>query len=427
MVKLNLKKEMDFWIGGLLILAIYPFVRFAAILLRRNHQLNQPRHIVFIKMLGGGSLSMLFPCILGLRQKYPHLKISLICNRSILHFAKSYQLFDEVKSVQDQSLLKLVWSGLQLLLWLARSADVTIDLEIHSRLTTVFTTMALVKNRIGLINHNSIWRKRLYTHSLYVNSVKNLSEVYDSILGLFGIESVSVLESRKYFSNSVSQKSIPADFLPFIKNNKVISLGIGCSDLALERQLPDSLWLQLMQNLLDQNKDLVFLFLGGKDDEAIASRLKPLIENHQDRVLSLCGKVDVATSVRCIQSSALFIGIDSALIHLARLVGTPSVSFWGPTSPESLLRPLPLTEFIFNQNVHCSPCVHFTETPPCLGQNFCMDHKKNILLAVEKIQNYLNNGATNPVGLATEKITKVWAYYPDQLAPQSLQMKVRYV
>ncbi len=424
MVKLNLKKEIDFWVGGTLILATYPFVRLAAVLLRRNHHLDKPKHIVFIKMLGGGSLSMLFPTVLGLREKYPGIKISLICNRSILHFAKSYELFDNIQTVQDQSLFQMITSGLKLLFWLASTADVTIDLEIHSRLTTVFTTLALVKNRIGLINHNSLWRKRLYTHALYVNSVKNLSEVYDSILGLFGISDVTLPNSQKYISELVAKKSIPSSFLPAIENKKIITLGIGCSDLAIERQLPDKLWLQLMQSLLERNPNLVFLFLGGKDDQIIADRLKPQIGMHQNRVLSLCGQIDLATSLRCIQRSDFFIGIDSALIHLSRLLGVSSASFWGPTSPESLLRPLPINEIIISQNVHCSPCVHFTETPPCLGQNFCMDHSKSMQTTIEKINEIL--AKKNQPKELSSRTTKVWAYYPDEVAPRSLVMKVRY-
>ena len=67
-----------------------------------------------------------------------------------------------------------------------------------------------------------------------------------------------------------------------------------------------------------------------------------------------------------------FWGIDSALLHYARLFGARCVSFWGPTSPTSLLKPMPIVEEVHYGAIACSPCVHVAESPPCEGRNLCM-------------------------------------------------------
>jgi ADP-heptose:LPS heptosyltransferase len=65
--------------------------------------------------------------------------------------------------------------------------------------------------------------------------------------------------------------------------------------------------------------------------------------------------------------------IDSALLHFARLLGIPTISFWGPTDPASRLR---VSEFnrdeIHYHKLPCSPCVHVAQEPPCRGDNLCM-------------------------------------------------------
>jgi ADP-heptose:LPS heptosyltransferase len=65
--------------------------------------------------------------------------------------------------------------------------------------------------------------------------------------------------------------------------------------------------------------------------------------------------------------------VDSALLHFARLMGTPTTSYWGPSDPRTLLRPNASgADEIHYQKITCSPCVHLTRTAPCNGNNLCM-------------------------------------------------------
>ena len=68
-----------------------------------------------------------------------------------------------------------------------------------------------------------------------------------------------------------------------------------------------------------------------------------------------------------------FWGIDSALLHYARFLRTPCLSFWGPTHPETRLKPIDgLAERVVYRKVPCSPCIHLAEEPPCGGNNVCI-------------------------------------------------------
>ena len=87
-----------------------------------------------------------------------------------------------------------------------------------------------------------------------------------------------------------------------------------------------------------------------------------------------CGAHALSGTIRRIGQSQRFLGIDSGLLHLARLLGKNTVSFWGPTDPGTRLMPRNRGEdLIFYNKVSCSPCVHFADMPPCQGKNLCID------------------------------------------------------
>ncbi len=68
---------------------------------------------------------------------------------------------------------------------------------------------------------------------------------------------------------------------------------------------------------------------GGPGEEAQA---RPVLEAVPPmRRLDLVGKEDLLTAYACLKRSALYVGNDSALMHLAATAGTPTVGLFGPS------------------------------------------------------------------------------------------------
>ena len=65
------------------------------------------------------------------------------------------------------------------------------------------------------------------------------------------------------------------------------------------------------------------------------------------------------------------ITVDSAPLHIAQKLGIPTLSIWGPTTPQSRIIIDDSNQVIFHQ-VSCSPCVHLSGELPCKGNNFCI-------------------------------------------------------
>lgn len=70
---------------------------------------------------------------------------------------------------------------------------------------------------------------------------------------------------------------------------------------------------------------------GGEDEREAAA---PVIDAIPlDRRIDLVGKIDLPTAGACLARSALFIGNDSGLMHMAAAAGIPTLGLFGPSRP----------------------------------------------------------------------------------------------
>ncbi|MCB0394186.1 MAG: hypothetical protein KDD25_06485, partial [Bdellovibrionales bacterium] len=116
--------------------------------------------------------------------------------------------------------------------------------------------------------------------------------------------------------------------------------------------------------------------LGGPNDIEIGNQISKSLSDHPNfKFENLCGQLKMKESILAIANSSHYIGIDSGLLHFARLLGIPTTSYWGPTNPSTLLRPfLDIKETVYYKKIPCSPCTHITEFPPCNGNNLCIQN-----------------------------------------------------
>lgn len=365
---INTLKYLDFYIGGLLIPILKPLVILFSFLLRRDHSLRPKKNITIIKLLGGGSLVIAFPAMLGLRKKYPDLHINLVTTKKVVPFARSLNIFDNILEIDTYSVFRFLTSTIKTYMQ-SIGSDTIVDLEVYSRLSTVFSLLTCSRNRIGFYLQQVFWRKRLHTHLIYYNPFFGSYEFYDKIFQLFGVSPSSADESKEHLLKHLPDTEKPEKYR--------ISIGHACSDLALERMLNIEQWAKVFLSRLDTNSDAEIAFLGAKQDSEMASRIIERLTPYfsKNNFVNLCGKTSLDESLSVLSSSHEFWGIDSSLIHYARLFKIKSVSFWGPTDPKTLLRDIPgLQEERIYCQVPCSPCTHVTEFPPCMGDNICIQN-----------------------------------------------------
>lgn len=358
--------------GSCLLVILRPVVFFVGKILKRDHSLELKQSVTFVKLLGGGTLAISFPALLGLRKKYPHLKINLVTTKGITPFARSLNVFDNYLEIDHSSVFRLLLTSVTTIIR-TFGTDTIIDLEVHSKLTTVFSVLTSARNRIGFYVHDAYWRRRIYTHMIFFNSFSGTYEFYDKIVQLFSAVPSSTDECREQLLEFLSYAEKPED-----RSRKYrICIGHACSDLSRERMLSVQNWERVFKSRLDASFKGEVVFLGAGADWDLASQiidtLSPGFQNID--FINCCGKKSLNESLLLLSTSNEFWGIDSSLNHYARLFKIKCVSFWGPTDPKSYLRPIPdLQEEIVYCKIPCSPCIHITETPPCMGDNVCIQN-----------------------------------------------------
>jgi ADP-heptose:LPS heptosyltransferase len=363
---LRAQKLIDNYVGGAAIAVLRPATMLLGNLLRRNHELTVGDEVVWVKMLGGGSLVLAMPMLLGFRRAHPKVRMVLVTTPAVKPFAELLGVFDEYRVIDARSGFALLWTSL-VTLFRSFRADCIVDLEVHSRLTTVFTTLTMARNRVAFWLDHIFWRRGLASHLVFFNRSSGSFYFYDRIGDLFGVKSASRAECERALAEASCGVAAA-------KGPGQVSVGFACSDLAHERMLSPEQWVRAFgDNLRPEHR--TFVFLGAPGDrargDAIIDALRAAYPTLAFR--NACGDLSIKQSVAMLFESTEFWGIDSSLLHLARTAGLRCVSYWGPTDPATLTRERwDVDERQYYRKIACSPCVHTSESPPCRGDNRCI-------------------------------------------------------
>jgi heptosyltransferase II len=133
--------------------------------------------------------------------------------------------------------------------------------------------------------------------------------------------------------------------------------------------------------------------VGGPEDAGLAGEITAAVARAGGRAASACGRLTVRQSADAIRRSSVLVTNDSAPLHLAQAVHTPTVAIFGPTVPGFGFGPRgPRDRVIELTGLVCRPCsAHGPRTCP-LGHHRCMRalDVDRVLAAVE------DSGALKP-------------------------------
>lgn len=366
---MNLKNKqfLDSYIGIPLAYIHILVARFLGKLLHRNHSISEPpKEICIIKLLGYGSVLMASDSILSIRKKYPDSRLSIICSLTIKEGILSLKLFDIIYVVDDRNLLSICISALRIVFQLAVKKKVwTIDLEVYSKLTSVLALWTFAVNRFGFYFNQVSFRDKLNTHNIYFNNLINVTENYHQMALTTGV--------TKFFNYHLP------GYPP--RNNQVqydhIAINNTCSEFSPERKLAETQLHNLCDRVLGKTGFTIALLGAPSDKEANLRFIKKFFDSNT-RIINIAGEMDLTDYYTFLYNNcSMMITIDSAPLHLARKLNIPTISVWGPTTPQSRMDNSPNDIFIY-QPVVCSPCAHFINKLPCGGDNFCI---KNISIS----------------------------------------------
>ncbi|MGH7569526.1 MAG: lipopolysaccharide heptosyltransferase II [Gemmatimonadales bacterium] len=127
--------------------------------------------------------------------------------------------------------------------------------------------------------------------------------------------------------------------------------------------------------------------VGGPEDVELGEVIVAAVRRSGGQAVNACGTLTLRESAALLALAAVLVTNDSAPLHLAQAMGTPTVAIFGPTVPTFGFGPRgPRDQAVGVDGLPCRPC-HHHGPPVCpLSHHLCMKSLRveDILLALEE-------------------------------------------
>lgn len=379
MFSLDFKIKIDRILFGALAYILDRMAFFLGRFLNINHSITKEnvKNVVIAKYLGLGSIVRSQVIIEDIKTVFPNAKIYYLTSKKNKAIFDIIRNVDKVFTIDDAGIISMAFSTFNLIKNLLKiKVDIFMDLEVYSRYSTCISIMSCARNRYGFFRHDIHWHIGVYTHMLYFNNQKNISEIYLQ-LSKYLTRSDNNYKSLPSFNFREDNKKEVEDY--FLKNLKrkekdlYIGINANASELALERRYPPAYFTELIENLLNIKNVYIFLIGSPSERQYLEEEIyNKLNAKNRDKVFLTAGLFSLNGSIYLLSKFDLFITTDSGPLHFAYAQNINIISIWGTGSYWHYGYMNYDKEYFLMANIYCSPCLYLTIRPPCRGHNICL-------------------------------------------------------
>ena len=306
------------------------------------------RKILLIQLGDIGDVVLSFPCVVALQERYPEAEVvvavrekgaGLLANcpgAGVLAVRGGESLAGQIRFIRHLR---------------GHHFDLAIDLRTGTR-GAIMARLSGAPIRLGYYDEDGhSWRNRLFTDLVDIPYTPDL-HVIDHLLGL--LEPYGITTSRR------SPVMVLPDAVQAAASRLLAQANIpaGTSLMALQpfslwryKELAEGKYVELIK-LLKSHYQLTVLVTGSAAEQ---ERAAAIVAAAGEGCLNLAGQTSIDLYAALLAKCALFIGVDSAGLHLAAAVGTPTVSIFGPSSPISWA-PRGAEHLLARKAWPCLPC-----------------------------------------------------------------------
>ncbi|MGE5252713.1 MAG: putative lipopolysaccharide heptosyltransferase III [Planctomycetaceae bacterium] len=324
--------------------------------------------ILLIRLRNIGDVLLMVPTIRSFREAFPKVYLAALVNAGTEEMLSGNPLLDEILVFDPQ------WKALPLRHRVAREGkflrevrrrkfDLTINMTEGDR--GAFLCLASGSRwKVGLRDPHGLWWKRwVYDHWVRIpdwkaHTVEQMLETPRS-LGLNPrdkrVEIFYPLEDRKIVDTLLEKE------------------GVGAADPVVHIH-PTSRWLfkcwrdegmaAVIDALQESGRARVVL-TGGKEEKEL-KRIGRILKFCRTQPVNLAGKITLKQLAALSQRSRLFLGVDTAPMHIAAAAGTPVIALFGP-SGEFNWGPWGSGHVVIKRDWDCRPC----------GEDGCQGSKRS--------------------------------------------------
>ncbi|MFS2225275.1 putative lipopolysaccharide heptosyltransferase III [Pantoea sp. B65] len=291
-----------------------------------------PRNILLIKLRHHGDMLLTTPVINALHQRYPHATIDVLLYAETRPMLQAHPAIGEIYAI-DRNWKKLGgWQRLKREMALTRQLgsrhyDVVINLA-DQWLSAMITRFSGAPIRIGFDfkkRRNRLWR---FCHN-YLVSTDDHHQLHTVEQNLAALQPLDVpvkgIRASMHYSAADQQQVQQLLAQQFDQPYLVIQ--------------PTSRWVfkcwedEKVAAVIDQlaRPDLKVVLTAAPDSQELAMIDHILSLCNSRDVVSCAGKLTLPQLAALIAQARLFIGVDSAPMHMAAALNTPCIALFGPT------------------------------------------------------------------------------------------------
>jgi len=313
------------------------------------------RNILLIQLGDIGDVVLSFPCIRALRENFPQAKLIVGVRQKAAELIQDCYWTDGVISInQDERkwYQEVIYQKKFILRLMRFNFDIVIDLRTGTR-GAVLSFLSGAHQRVGFYAPDGkMWRNRMFTHLAYLKGKpgQHMAAYYLNLLITYNLKTDNIWpemnipnEKLKKVAALFNKENIPQD-------HPVIVIQ------------PFSLW-RYKEWGMEKYAALVRWIYSEYGYPVVITGSPGEIEKaHEIKKMSgpntfnLAGKTSIGMFAAVLKTCKLFIGGDSAGIHIAAAVGTPTVSIFGPASPFAWAPRGKQHAIVYNEKLSCVPC-----------------------------------------------------------------------
>jgi lipopolysaccharide heptosyltransferase II len=361
-----------------------------------KHHITLPpnAHILVVKLAGIGDLLLATPALRALRETYPQAHIDLLVTPDSAGLLNGWDVIDRVivldKYLYDhtQQLLSNPRYLLRLIpLWQDLRADNYDAVLLLHNLTLLFGRL---KHQLLMRATGAQWRVGLDNgHGRFLNvrvKDRGFGAMHEAEYNLAVAEAVGATTHNKHLivplceeDYTQAQQLLYAHESSETIKRPIIAMHPGSGTYSTGRRWAPERFAQLA-DILYSDVGGQLLLLGGPEEAELHQHIVAMMQSSMP-ARSFAGKGNIKVMAALLEHVDLFVGNDSALVHLAIAANTPTVAIFGLTNHKAWgpytggIPELEQQTTVVRLNLPCMPCFyrgHDLGTPQGCATRDCL-------------------------------------------------------
>jgi lipopolysaccharide heptosyltransferase II len=312
------------------------------------------QNILLIQLGDIGDVVLSFPCIRALKENFPNARVIVAVREKAKGLIEDCPWAAGVISVnkEKRGLEKEIIYQAKFFSYIRKfNFDLAIDLRTGTR-GAILSFLSGARQRIGFYAADGkLWRNRIFTHlaNLEGKPGQHMAAYYLNLLGSYDLGTDNIrpeikipVEKLREVAALFEKDHIPP-YLP--------KVAVQPFSLWKYKEWDVEKYAALIRWIVSEYGFPVIV-AGSPEEKARADELKRM---SGPNVYNFAGKTSIGMFAAVLKACNLFIGGDSAGLHISAAVDTPTVGIFGPASV-SAWAPRGEQHVVVHKNLSCIPC-----------------------------------------------------------------------